>query len=130
MTLRFIKTKGFSLMEVLMSLLLISLILLGLDAGQLYTMNEVKTIYFYNLAENQMSNAIERLSALKMYDGLNEELTRWNAENQIILPQGFGTITGSFPNYMITIYWGNISHSCKKEQIGLSGCLIKKIQLA
>jgi prepilin-type N-terminal cleavage/methylation domain-containing protein len=128
--LRSIKTKGFSLIEVLMSLLLISLILFGLDAGQIYTMNEVKILYFFNIAENQINNAIERLNALKMYDGVYEQLTIWNAENQTALPSGFGTISGVFPDYIVTIYWGNIPHHCEKEQIGPSGCLIKKIQLA
>ncbi len=125
-----LKITGFSLIEVLMSLLLISLILFGLDAAQLYSIQEAKTTYLFNTAMNQINNAEERLAALKTYEGLDEEITFWNSENQTALPSGFGNISGGFPNYQITIYWGDTSHDCTNQKIGASGCLRKIIQLA
>lgn len=125
----FLKTTGFSLIEVLISLLLISLILFGLDAGQLYSIKEAEAGWFLNVANHQIANAIERLISLKTYDGLNEQLAQWNQENQAVLPSGGGNITGSFPDYVITVYWGNSSHHCKKQKIGSSGCIIRKISL-
>jgi len=105
------------------------LILFGLDAGQLYSIKEAKNTYFYNTAENQLNNAVERLIALNRYEGFDELLVNWNQENKALLPSGFGTITGSFPKYSLTIYWGKISQRCEKQKIGSSGCLIKKINL-
>jgi len=123
------RTKGFSLIEVLISLLLISLILFGLDAAQIYAIKEAKIAYFFNAAINQINNASERLAVLKMHDGLDQQITTWNAENQTLLPAGFGEIVGEFPHYIITIYWGNAPHHCEKQQIGPAGCLKKEIQL-
>lgn len=124
------KTNGLSFIEVLISLLLISLIFFVLDGAQFYVMKEAKAAYFFGMAINQINNAAERLTALKEYEGLDEQLIRWNAENQTVLPDGFGTISGHYPNYLISIYWGTLSHDCAKQKIGLSGCLRRKIQLA
>lgn len=126
---QFLNTKGFSLIEVLVSLLLISLILFGLDATELYALKEAKIAWFYSVAANQISNARERLAALKSDEGIENELAEWNLENQIVLPLGSGNITGSFPNYRIIIHWGNHSESCNKQQLGSSGCLVEKISL-
>lgn len=130
MPLRRNDTEGTSLIEVLISILLISLILFGLDGEQAYSLKEVKIAYFHSLAGNQINNAIERLATLKMSDGFDEQYAIWNSENQEILPFGFGTISGTFPNYLVTVYWGNINHDCAKQIIGTSGCIRKKIQLA
>lgn len=127
--LRFSKNHGFSLIEVLISLLLISLILFGLDAGQFFTIKEANYAYFFSTAENQIRNGVQRLVALKGYEALDEQEANWNAENQKVLPQGWGIITGAFPNYTLSIYWGNIPHRCEKQKLGSSGCLTKKIYL-
>ncbi len=106
-----------------------SLILFGLDAAQIYSIKEAQTAWFYSLAINQINNAEERLIALKNYDDLDQEINLWNKENQTVLPNGFGTIIREPPNYIITIYWGKILHDCKKQQMGQSGCLTRKIRL-
>ena len=124
------RLKGFSLIEVLISLVLISLILLGLDAIQINALREAKIACMITTARYQIENAEERLSALGLHDGLLEQLAIWNAENQSVLPQGFGTITGYFPYYVITVYWGNSPHVCATVQSGRSGCLRKTIHLA
>ncbi len=119
-----------SLIEVLVSLLLLSIVLFGLDAMQVYSLKEAKTTYLLSVAMNQINNASERLYALKTYEGLNEQIVAWNEENKRLLPMGFGTIVGEFPDYVVMISWGNSKHRCSKQQIGQSGCLRKKMQLA
>lgn len=121
---------GVSLIEVLISLLLLSIVLFGLDAGQIYANKELKNAYFFSTGINQMHNAIERLLTLRDQTGLEQQIASWNKENQIVLPEGLGTITGRFPDYLITLSWGNASEPCVKQQIGSTGCLIQKIQLA
>ncbi len=121
---------GFSLIEVLISLLLLSIVLFGLDAEQFYSLKEVKNAYFFSIAANQMNNAVERLSVLREQAGLESQILSWNAENQTALPQGWGTITGHFPEYVVTLSWGDATHACVKQQIGRTGCLRQTIQLA
>ncbi len=127
---QFCRAFGFSLLEILISLLLISLILLGMDAIQWVALQKVKTVYFFQSAYNQINNAVERLRALHTDDDLPRLLSQWNAENQLLLPAGFGTIAGQFPNYQITVYWGSISHDCKNIIVGEVGCFMENIQLA
>ncbi len=116
--------------EVLISLLLIAFILFGLDGLQFYSLKLAKSAYFYNLAVNQLNNISERLSALQTDDGFMQQIAAWNTENQTVLPLGFGTVTGEFPNYIATIYWGTQLHHCAKKHVGEAGCLREKIQLA
>lgn len=120
---------GFSLIEVLISLLLISLILFGFEAGQLYAMRETQLMRLLSTAMNQMNNAEERLIALKKASGLQEQIMAWNAENERNLPSGFGTVSGMWPRYRVTVYWGNKSHHCANNTAGISGCITKNIQL-
>jgi len=132
---RLINTQGFSLIEAMISLFLVALMLFGLDATQLYALKESDNLYFLSTALNQMNNGIERLIGLahsnnsNNSDDLAHQLAAWNMENQSVLPVGFGTITGQYPNYIITVYWGNHPPHCQKQQIGSSGCLRKKLQL-
>ncbi len=123
------KKQGFSLIEVLISLLLISLILLGLDGMQLYSWKLTKTAYFYNVATNQLNNVMERLTVVQTADGFMQQVSAWNIENKAVLPMGYGTVTGAFPNYITTIYWGTQKHNCIKNHVGEAGCLREKIQL-
>ncbi len=116
-------------MEVLMSLLLISLILLGFETGQLYAVQETKITWLLNTALNQINNARERLIALKTAEGLQEQIMIWNAENKRDLPSGFGTVSGAWPLYRVTVYWGNQSHRCAHDTTGIAGCIRKEIRL-
>jgi|SRR6185312_2312438 len=124
------RNRGFSLIEVLISLLLLSIVLFGLDAEQIYSIKTVQNAYFFSIGANQMNNAVERLIALRAHAGLDEQIMDWNKENAALLPDGFGAIIGSFPEYIVTLSWGNTSHHCVKQQIGKIGCLRQTIQLA
>jgi Tfp pilus assembly protein PilV len=126
---RLICIQGFSLLEAIISLFLVSILLFGLDAAQIYSLKESKNAYFSSMALNQINNGLERLIALENNEALQNQITIWNAENQAVLPDGFGTITGQYPNYIITVYWGGHLHHCQKQQVGSSGCLRKKIQM-
>src|SRR3990167_10372889 len=124
------QAQGFSLIEVLISLLLIALILFGLDAMQVYSLKQTKIAFLFNTANNQLMNMSERLLALQARDGLTQQITLWNKENQLLLPQGQGMVMGDFPYYTITLYWGNTPQDCRENKIGESGCLKEKIQTA
>lgn len=120
---------GFSLIEVMISLLLLSLGLLGLSAMEVYANNEIQQIYFFNQALNQLNNLTECLSHLTPTTDMHDQIQRWNQENRIALPHGLGDVTGKFPEYRATIYWGRAQKKCVHHHLGASGCLQKIIYL-
>lgn len=120
---------GFTLIEVLVSLLLLALMLLGFEAMQIYSLRETRAAFYFAVATNQLTAMVERLRALKEYEGLDKQISIWNSQNQEILPQGLGVVSGIYPSYTITIYWGKQQDECKQMQLGRVGCLSKKINL-
>lgn len=117
-----------NLIEVLVSLFLLSLILLGMDGLGLYAMQENRNIWLFNLAVNQFINMSEIIKASGNLS--TEQLERWNQENRMVLPHGRGEVTGEFPDYVITVYWGEGSEACNKTQLGGAGCLREDFHLS
>lgn len=100
-----------TLLEVSVSLLLLSFILLGFDAAELYSFRKAQEGYFLNVAVNQLQEMTERLTALQNSNGLEQQMVLWNAHNQEVLPQAKGTLTASS---QLKITWGN--HACLIEE--------------
>ncbi len=100
---------GFSLLEVLVSLLLLAFIILGFDAMEVYSLHSLRNSYYLNVATGQLNNMAERLRALSEYSGLEQQIQIWNKENQQVLPEGRGVVAGRYPFYKITLYWGDTS---------------------
>lgn len=95
--------KGFSLIEVLVSLLLLSFILLSFDATQLFAMRKNRDAYFHTLAVNQLSSFSELLKILQGHEALiPHQLAIWNEQNKKMLPYGKGEIKEGF----IIVSWG------------------------
>ena len=109
---------GFSFIEVLVSLLLLSIILLGFDAAELFSLRTTREAYYFNVATHQLNAMTERLIALDHYHGLEQQVVIWNEQNKEILPKGRGKVEGHFPNYLITVCWGK--SECLKEKMELS----------
>lgn len=121
---------GFSLIEVLISLLLFALILFSLDGLQFYSLKLAKTAYYSHVAVNQLNNLTERLKALQTEEGFMQEVLTWNEENRSVLPEGFGTVTGVFPEYSATLCWDNKTIHSLEKPMREKECLNEKIQLA
>lgn len=120
---------GFSLLEVLISLLLLSLILLSFEATEIFSLQELEAVSYFNTAVNQLNAMRERLHALNENAGLEEQIAIWNQQNQETLPQGVGEVKGTFPTYTVTLYWGKTRHTCQKIHLGKSGCIKEIITL-
>lgn len=122
---------GFSLIEVLTSLLLLALILLGVDAMQMFSLRENRNAYYFSVAENQLNSMVEQLGELKSPQDLSQLITIWNQENHSVLPLGKGYVMGNFPNYKLTIFWGDktTKHLCSKIDFGKLKCLTTQIVL-
>src|SRR5579862_5833322 len=100
-------SKGFSLIEVLISLFLLALILLGFDAMEIFALRNTRSAFYFNVATNQLQNMAERLRALTIHDDISQQERSWNLENQQVLPEGWGKVSGHYPTYTLTIFWGD-----------------------
>ena len=123
-------TNGASLIEVLVSLFLLSIILLSFDASQLLALQKTKQIYLVNLAMNQL-NAMEDHLRLLGRDDYAMQVATWNKENERVLPHGQGVVMGQYPAFDINIFWGKQrAMLCTEDNIGESGCLRRHIIIA
>ena len=125
------KNAGFSLIELLVSLLILSLVLLGFDALEIYAVRQSRETYFFNVAEEQVHSMVERLRAHALADDVLHQFTLWNEENQQLLPMGNGYITGSYPLYQITLFWGEMSSKriCHETRVRELNCMTTTVQL-
>lgn len=105
---------GLSLIEVLISLFILSLMLLGIDAMQLQTLNQSVSTYYFSVANQQVNNAMVNI----IFAGQQENFSAWQEENKLVLPNGRGEINGQ----KITVYWGD-EPKCAGTIIGKSGCV-------
>lgn len=115
--------QGASLIEVLVSLFLLSIMLLSFDAMQLYTLQQTKQSYYVNVAHNQLNNIESQLRLIS--DGeYQSHVDVWNEENGRVLPNGQGAVSGNYPSFDIQLFWGKrVSTVCFGENSGESGCL-------
>lgn len=97
---------GFTLIEVLVSLALFALILLGFDVMQLTAFQMNQSAYCLTMVALQMDSIDERLKVLGKGHGLQDQMKIWNRQNQLVLPGGKGVVLGRFPTYSIKLCWG------------------------
>jgi prepilin-type N-terminal cleavage/methylation domain-containing protein len=121
------KINGFSLLEVLISILVFSIALLGLNAMDVLFLSEQRKVYHLSLAIQQIQNIEERLLALRDQAGLDEQVQGWNLQNQMLLPSSKGEVLVQYPHYYISLKWGN--SNCKDNDEVTSGCIKEEFNL-
>lgn len=114
--------KGFTFLEVLISLLLLSFILLSFTASQITALHAMQKASLYQTATQQLNNLIARLQSTSP-ENQSAHLQQWNHENQSVLPQGHGTLQQQNHQHRIEIFWGKTTPPCQHNHIGLTGCL-------
>jgi prepilin-type N-terminal cleavage/methylation domain-containing protein len=105
---------GFTLIEVLVSLMILSITLLGIDAMEIMIRQQQRDINFQRIANNQLFNMEERLRAVRGELGVAQQLEQWNQENYSVLPGARGEVIENFPYYTVKIYW---NEKCIEEKI-------------
>lgn len=118
---------GFTLMEVLISLILLSFVLLGFDEMELYSLYTTNAAYYFHVGAEQINSMIELLNKMNDVEVINKQIEEWNLQNKQVLPQGEGEVRGNYPHYFLTLYWGGASHPCIETKIGMTGCIQKNI---
>ncbi len=120
-------SEGFTLLEVLVSLSLLALLLLSLEASQLFIVQNRLNSYHTHLALRQIRNMEERLHMLKGQGDTLLQESAWNQENQNLLPRGKGELSGSYPDYHIKLCWGQKNQENKE---GGGRCLSESFTLS
>ncbi|MCD6038673.1 MAG: hypothetical protein K0S27_73 [Gammaproteobacteria bacterium] len=122
--------QGFTFIEILISLTLLSFILLGFDGMEIYSLRSMRAAYYLHVAKNQLAAMIERLQAVAPYQDIDEGVATWNLQNKQLLPAGEGTVFGHFPSYRLMLYWGDGAHNkCNSLPSLQASCIEQAIQL-
>jgi Tfp pilus assembly protein PilV len=111
---------GFSMLEALISMALLSALLLGFDAMELSLLRASRSAYLTAVAVDQLQNMAEQFSLLSDSGDIQRHLAAWNQDNQSVLPEGSGVWTGS----TLTVYWRDATTGVMKwvsQTIALTG---------
>ena len=124
-------SKGSSLLEVLISVVVLSIGLLGIASLQANALKYNHSADLRTLAAYQAYNMLDRIRGNKAgaesgaYNNLSgipslpscvtcssaqiatKDISEWNTENQNLLPQGQGSVTRVNNVYTISIFWNN-----------------------
>lgn len=109
--------RGFTLLEVLVSLLLLSIAFLGVDAVFTTALHQERAHHYalraYLLANNMSQYLYAHHGQHFDYDQL------WRQHIQASLPDGRGVVD----RQEIRISWGGVDVLCSHPQIGITGCI-------
>lgn len=81
---------GFSFIEILITLLILSLGLLTIAGMEIVALRNTQQVYLRSVATVQIAAMLERLRANQAATARNAECQRWNAINQQLLPEANG----------------------------------------
>lgn len=121
---------GFILLEVLVSVALVSLGSLSLITFSYLTLENTQHNTYLIFAQQQLSNLAQRLAMIGNSTAINAQINAWNQENNLVLPHGNGKVQGSYPNYRLTLCWSEphalrVKFTARQHQ----PCLVNHIKL-
>lgn len=122
MTINFLRSSGFSWIEVLVSLNIILVLLLGLNATYVNTLKATKMTYYAAVAAQQLRSFSEVLYAT---NGANIAQIRkqWHMQLAKVLPHGREIIHINNGYLVASVLWGNDSIDCQKPITDQAGCI-------
>jgi len=97
--------RGYSLLEVLITLLVLAVGLLALLKMQWLALQDNHAFKHRSLAINQADNLAETFYANAAVTLAASDITRWNHENAELLPSGTGEVTQENERLIIRLYW-------------------------
>lgn len=115
------KSQGFTLLEVLTSLFLLSILILSVTALQASVLRESRGAYYFHYAMISAENMCEYIASNSSHHAQYEKI--WREQLHDVLPNASGKVAGSHHEYRVAINWGD-GRSCDKNQMGVSGCVV------
>lgn len=110
----FASQQGFSLLELLTALIILSIGLLAFAKSQVTALRDNQTAHFYSLANTQTLSLVERLRACeKQSTCIAQAKSDWQNENQLLLPAATSTVNDCTAICEITIAWQTVDHNYK-----------------
>lgn len=116
--------KGFALLEVLITLLLISLGLLGIMAMQLSALHTTQSAYLQSLASSQLASMLDRLRANLSQTARDNELQLWTEVNNRLLPKSISKYSCVDYSCSVELNW----FDQKLQHLSLTSLLPNDIQ--
>ena len=116
---------GYSFIELLISLIILSIMLLGFDATLLVSLEKRKTIFDYAIALQQLKSMAELLQI--SHGKVGAYLPIWIKQVAAVLPNGKGEVVEELLNWRIVIKWGEFTQDCTYNKISHNGCVFIRI---
>lgn len=91
MNVRLTTLSGFTLLEVLIAWLILTVVLLGCMQSQVLSLRKSTAAMNQTVAMVQVKAMLERLRANTDEGARQQELRYWNAQNAFLLPEGVGS---------------------------------------
>lgn len=121
-----LKPYGFSLLEILVALFILSISLLGLDAAMLQTAIKSNEAFYFYVASTQAENAAEYLHMHAAFDQAYHARLLKDIKQQ--LPNGGLSVAETADGYRLNISWGFSQAVCHQSRARHPGCLSVKIR--
>lgn len=102
---------GFTLVEILISLFILSLLVLSYGAVQTIVDKQNLAATELTIATYQIISLQERISANQSLTGLDVQIQRWQQQNKKLLPHAVSQISGDYPDYIVSLCWGSAENS-------------------
>jgi prepilin-type N-terminal cleavage/methylation domain-containing protein len=96
---------GFSLLEVMLALLILSIGLSGIAGMHISSIRYAEEAYHQSLATTRLSSMLDRLRTNRSTFSRERELLRWNELNKQIMPEGEGSYICEQDHCSVTINW-------------------------
>lgn len=96
-------SKGLTLVEVLVSLLLVTIAMLTVVNLQVMAFRQAKVAYYRDLAIQQLSLAVGLIRA--SHEHYQKQYKNWQRQTEKLLPHSHGTIARSHDIFHIAVTW-------------------------
>lgn len=97
--------QGFTLIEVLIASIILTIGLLELMKLQIVSINHTQAAQNRTIANNQLQNMVQLLRSNIPKSAFTSEIAQWNTSNKALLPQGHGEVEKTQEGYRVTIAW-------------------------
>lgn len=115
---------GFTLLEILMSIFLLTAMLFGVNKAFIYMNRESKATYYLHVAREQLNNLASYYVSNHEISGIYEDDVRdYLAET---LPNGRLELSRGTVDVDIAVLWGN-RIDCEENHIGVNGCIREEV---